>query len=276
MVDFNILHRKACEQGERTYCDPATGYNVFTALAHEDRGTCCGCGCRHCPFGHHAVPSHHRVKPRDPFLEGTLTSEEHDLLFWSGGKDSYLALRSLHRESIRPVLLITTFEDQSEIVAHQQVHLKQIRAQARALKLPLLLVPLYAGPSYLERLSLALGLAARRCTINRLVFGDLHLEHIRTWREGHIGPLAQQYGASLYLPLWNVSYTELARDLERSGSRCVITAIDEDRVGSSIKLGEIYDASLRERLPANIDHFGENGEFHTLIELHGAESLVAL
>lgn len=26
------------------------GYTVFTERAHLDRGTCCGSGCRHCPF----------------------------------------------------------------------------------------------------------------------------------------------------------------------------------------------------------------------------------
>ncbi|MGA8041550.1 MAG: DUF5522 domain-containing protein, partial [Terracidiphilus sp.] len=26
-------------------------YIVFTAAYHLKRGTCCGCGCRHCPYG---------------------------------------------------------------------------------------------------------------------------------------------------------------------------------------------------------------------------------
>jgi hypothetical protein len=29
---------------------------VFTAAYHLKRGTCCGSGCRHCPYGHEAVP----------------------------------------------------------------------------------------------------------------------------------------------------------------------------------------------------------------------------
>lgn len=28
---------------------------MFTAAAHEKRGTCCGSACRHCPFGHFSV-----------------------------------------------------------------------------------------------------------------------------------------------------------------------------------------------------------------------------
>lgn len=45
------LHEEACRRGERSYVDPDTGYLVFTRLEHEDRGYCCGSGCRHCPYG---------------------------------------------------------------------------------------------------------------------------------------------------------------------------------------------------------------------------------
>lgn len=30
--------------------DPASGYLVFTRAYHLKRGTCCGSGCRHCPY----------------------------------------------------------------------------------------------------------------------------------------------------------------------------------------------------------------------------------
>ena len=29
---------------------------VFTAAYHLKRGYCCGAGCKHCPYGHSAVP----------------------------------------------------------------------------------------------------------------------------------------------------------------------------------------------------------------------------
>ena len=50
------LHAEACAAGELSYIDPATGYTVFTEAYHRKRGRCCGSGCRHCPFGHIAVP----------------------------------------------------------------------------------------------------------------------------------------------------------------------------------------------------------------------------
>ncbi|CAH1271018.1 C1orf53 [Branchiostoma lanceolatum] len=48
---IHFAHQKACGDGQDTYVDPATGYTVFTRLAHLRRGTCCGSACRHCPYG---------------------------------------------------------------------------------------------------------------------------------------------------------------------------------------------------------------------------------
>ena len=44
-------HEAAVRDGRAGYLDPATGSWVFTAEALRARGTCCGSGCRHCPFG---------------------------------------------------------------------------------------------------------------------------------------------------------------------------------------------------------------------------------
>lgn len=43
-------HARALAAGEPTYVDPATGDVVLTADALVERGTCCGSGCRHCPW----------------------------------------------------------------------------------------------------------------------------------------------------------------------------------------------------------------------------------
>ena len=45
-----------------------------------------------------------------------------------------------------------------------------------------------------------------------LVFGDLHLEHIREWREKEF---ANNY--LLEYPLWQITYETLLDDLEESG-----------------------------------------------------------
>ena len=43
-------HARALEAGESMYVDPRTGLSVLTAGWLADRGTCCGRGCRHCPY----------------------------------------------------------------------------------------------------------------------------------------------------------------------------------------------------------------------------------
>ena len=43
-------HTRAVEAGESMYPDPGSGLYVLTARYLADRGSCCGRGCRHCPY----------------------------------------------------------------------------------------------------------------------------------------------------------------------------------------------------------------------------------
>lgn len=43
-------HAAALAAGEQFYQDPETGLAVLTAGYLAERGTCCGRGCRHCPY----------------------------------------------------------------------------------------------------------------------------------------------------------------------------------------------------------------------------------
>lgn len=75
---------------------------MFTTYGHIKRNKCCGSGCRHCPFGHSLLKDKSKIQ-RPAWLVGDAASEQNnkpsiDILFWSGGKDSFLALRALLRE----------------------------------------------------------------------------------------------------------------------------------------------------------------------------------
>jgi hypothetical protein len=62
-------YRRAVEAGQDTYRDPATGYFVMTELVLRERGTCCGNGCRHCPFEHAKVdPLRRALLPKPTVL----------------------------------------------------------------------------------------------------------------------------------------------------------------------------------------------------------------
>ena len=43
-------HETAMRVGAPGYVDPVSGFFVFTAAEHWDRGVCCNSGCRHCPY----------------------------------------------------------------------------------------------------------------------------------------------------------------------------------------------------------------------------------
>lgn len=43
-------HDAAVAADEAGYLDPETGLFVLTAAFLAKRGTCCGRGCRHCPY----------------------------------------------------------------------------------------------------------------------------------------------------------------------------------------------------------------------------------
>jgi hypothetical protein len=43
-------HDRALRAGADTYVDPGSGLLVLTAGYLAGRGSCCGSGCRHCPY----------------------------------------------------------------------------------------------------------------------------------------------------------------------------------------------------------------------------------
>lgn len=256
MKPWSFAHAAAIAAGESRYRDPTTGYWVFTEHGLRARGKCCGCGCRHCPWP--AVGAY----PIAPMLRGEVPDGPVTVLFWSGGKDSFLALRALQRESAQPVLLLTTYGASSRTVAHQELPIATIRGQAEALGLPLLEVPL-VGDDYLEAVASALHQLAGTRSIAALAFGDLHLTLVREWRERNLGPVAKALGARLSYPLWLTPYDALLADLEASGVAVQVCAVPEPIDG--VAVGDAFDAALVASLPEGVDAFGENGEFHSVV-----------
>ncbi|KAJ1459178.1 periplasmic binding protein-domain-containing protein [Pelagophyceae sp. CCMP2097] len=113
-------HAAAVSEKRLTYDDPETGYTVFTSLAALRRGHCCGSGCRHCPYDHANVKDKAAnikqpawlVKPAvwpPRAVDGGAVGVK--VVSWSGGKDSFLALRqTVKSASIDRIILLTTFD----------------------------------------------------------------------------------------------------------------------------------------------------------------------
>ncbi len=193
-----------------------------------------------------------------------LPTEPSDILFWSGGKDSFLTYLTLATTET-PTVLLTTYDSQTGIIANQDHHIDQVIQQASHLGLSLIGVPLQPHVEFNDLVYPALELVPQ---ISSLVFGDLHLEHIRSWREQNFAPL--QY--PLQFPLWHAEYDELLTRLEISGVPCVISAVTEP-AEPYLTVGTLFSRASMAALPPHIDRFGENGEFHTLAKVWEAPSL---
>jgi hypothetical protein len=48
--EVRAAHDAAVARGQDGYVDPLSGFFVFTSTFLRDRGSCCGSGCRHCPY----------------------------------------------------------------------------------------------------------------------------------------------------------------------------------------------------------------------------------
>eukprot|EP00438_Fugacium_kawagutii_P029550 Skav201251 [mRNA] locus=scaffold1492:9324:11258:+ [translate_table: standard] len=283
--DFFKLHEEACQRGETFYTDPSTGFLVFTEVAHRKRGKCCGSGCRHCPYNHANVRDEQklaRIQQPAILFRGTRSQFSPDsatairVLFFSGGKDSFLTIRALAQEASSEafcLVLLTTFDAPSRIIAHQDISIDVVQRQAKHLGLTLLGIPMHRGSSesYVSRVNRGLQLLEREfgVKVKSLVFGDLHLEHIKSWRESEMSKL----GYELEFPLWHSAYDELERQLIASEVPVLVSSSTIE----AVQLGQPYDQSMRDALRAKgIDVFGEGGEFHTVVEVWNTEPERAL
>jgi diphthamide synthase (EF-2-diphthine--ammonia ligase) len=150
-----------------------------------------------------------------------------------------------------------------------------LAAQARAAGLPLRRVPIPARCSdevYQQAMHRAVE-EAKRHRVAEMIFGDLHLEDVRAYRE------AQRAGSGIAprFPLWGQPTAELAAEMISAAwwGVCAhampahhrvahVTCLDPARVPSELA-GAVFDKRFLQRLPAEVDPCAEAGEFHTCV-----------
>ena len=96
--------------------------------------------------------------------------------------------------------------------------------------------------------------------ITHIVFGDLFLEDIRTYREEKLAAI----GMKGLFPLWKRNTRQLADEMIESGLIAHLVCIDPRCLDRGFA-GRCFDASLLRDLPPQVDPCGENGEFHTVV-----------
>ena len=185
------------------------------------------------------------------------------LVSWSGGKDAYMALSRVRGgDGIVVAGLLTTFVDGPDRVAIHEVPADLVRHQADALELALVEVFIPAGATNAQY-EAALGEAvskARDAGVSSLVFGDLHLEDIRAYRD----QMSERLGVTPIYPVWGHDTADFARDAIAFGVKAVVCSVDAARLPLHFA-GRDFDQAFLADLPSSIDPCGENGEFHTFV-----------
>lgn len=184
-------------------------------------------------------------------------------LWWSSGKDSAWALEALRRTGEFEVTgLVTTVTETFDRVSMHGVRREILEAQARATGIPLHEVRMVhpsSNASYEAGVAPTLVRAAQE-GVDAMVFGDLHLEDIRAYREG----LLSGTGLKPLFPIWGRVTEDLALEMVEDGLKAVVTCVDPKRLPAEFA-GRTFDARFLTDLPADVDPCGENGEFHTCV-----------
>ncbi|MGB6198489.1 MAG: hypothetical protein WBF35_02955 [Candidatus Acidiferrales bacterium] len=184
-------------------------------------------------------------------------------LSWSSGKDSAWSLHTLRQGSeFEVVALLTTVNQVFGRVAMHAVPEAVLEAQAAALGLPLVKVPIPSpcpNEAYEQAMSQAME-RARAEGISRVAFGDLFLEDIRKYREEKLAAV----GMEPVFPIWGIETRALAHEMVRSGVRALITCVNPKLLDPRFA-GRIFDEQLLAELPESVDPCAERGEFHTCV-----------
>ncbi len=162
----------------------------------------------------------------------------------------------------RVTSLLTTVTEGYDRISMHGVRRVLLEQQADALGLPLHVIwipPKCANEEYEAKMAEALA-QHQKNGVKRVAFGDIFLEDLRAYREQKLAPT----GLRALFPIWKRDTSELARTFIRLGFRALTVCVDPKVLDHSFAGREINEEFLQ-RLPANADPCGENGEFHTFV-----------
>ena len=179
-------------------------------------------------------------------------------LFWSGGKDSLLALDRAQRQGLDVTHLVNLFEGNSQRVRFHGVRKELIEAQARALGKTLL--QRFTHPESFEQAFQAAMAELEEAGIDSIAFGNIHLADIRAWYEERV----TANGFRHVEPLWGDAPAKLVREFVQRGHRSRIVSVYLT-CGRREWLGREFTTELIEELERtpNVDVCGERGEYHS-------------
>ena len=134
-----------------------------------------------------------------------MDSKEKAIFCWSGGKDSALALYKVLKEGKFEVLaLLTTVNASFKRVSMHGVREELVDQQAKSIGLPLIKMFVREGTNseYENEMELLL-LKYKAQGITKVIFGDIFLEDLRTYRENNLSKIELK----AEFPLWKKKYS---------------------------------------------------------------------
>jgi uncharacterized protein (TIGR00290 family) len=182
---------------------------------------------------------------------------------WSGGKDSALALYKIQLSGDFEVAgLHTVINEETRRVGMHGVREELIERQAVALNLPLRKIYLESSESH-EAYDKLMRKFYEECAdekISGVAFGDIFLEDLKLFREKLLMPSFLQG----IFPLWKLNTSVLLRDFIQRGFKTLLCSANDQHF-TATEVGKSIDEAWIEKLSAQVDPCGENGEFHTFL-----------
>jgi uncharacterized protein (TIGR00290 family) len=192
-----------------------------------------------------------------------MDSKKKITISWSGGKDSALALYKIQLSGDFEVTgLHTVINKETRRVGMHGVREELIERQAVALSLPLTKIYLESSESH-EAYEKLMGEFYQQCAdekVSGVAFGDIFLEDLKVFREKLLTPSFLQG----IFPLWKLNTGLLLRDFIQRGFKTLLCCADVQHF-TETEVGKTIDARWIEKLSAEVDPCGENGEFHTFL-----------
>jgi diphthine-ammonia ligase len=182
------------------------------------------------------------------------------VVFWTGGKDSNLALYEARASGLDVRALVTLAPRAPRFLAHP---LFVMQAQAAALALEHAVVEV--DEPFTEGYHAALASVVNRFAVRRFVTGDIDLvDGHESWMERHAAAL----GCELIRPLWQRPRELVLERILEIGLRVIVTCVKTPPLDESW-VGRELDRSARAELlelavTRGVDPCGERGEYHTM------------
>lgn len=185
------------------------------------------------------------------------------LIAWSTGKDSAWALHRVRASGDFEIAgALTTITDTYNRVSMHGVRESIWQAQLDSANLAPIPVRIpFPCPNDTYEAAMMATLAPQIAAgVTHVIFGDLFLRDIRSYREAQL----RRVGLTAVFPLWGEPTETLSHEMIDGGLQARLTCVDLNQLPREFA-GRKYDDTLLADLPSGTDPCGENGEFHTCV-----------